>query len=337
MDFQKDILNVKNATRMMTAEEFDEKLPWMAEELAKIDFHYKYTEEDLKRAWKNLKAFNSDSHYTASQQRRGMELCEYFFPNFFDIKGANGKGFKDYWNAKDLQKIIKWNKTSHTTPYLSEFRRGVYFCYGLTKNTMFRPHLAKMICDYYSPEIVFDPCCGWGGRMLGTVASGANYIGFEPCKETYHHLLELADFLGITDKVSIYNLPAEAIPAGEIKADLVLTSPPYYNQEVYSDEDTQSYVKFKNYKDWVDGWLNPIITKCCTIIGTNGVSCWNVSPKMREDVNNIHVSLGWKYDSDFGLNSSARPANQNALHDKKTKDMTICYKNFGTKKVIDNL
>lgn len=309
----------------MSNEEFDNLLPWMAEELSKVDYHYYYDEDKLKKSWENLCNYSNSDHYTASQTRRGMELCEFFFPNFFDIKNSKGEGFTNYWNKNDLQKVIRWNRSSHSTPYLSEFRRGIYFCYGLTKNTMFRPHLAKMICDYYKPKIVLDPCCGWGGRMLGTVASKSFYIGFEPCKETFNNLNRLIDFLGIADSVKIYNEIAENIPNYDISADLILTSPPYYDLEIYSDEDTQSYKKYNSYKDWVNGWLDPVINNCLNKLNENGVSCWNVAPNMRDDINNIHFNAGYNYNSDFGLQSSARQANQNALKDKKTVDMTLCF------------
>lgn len=325
MNFETDILNQKNATRNMSDEQFEELLPQMAAALSEIDFHYVYTDAQLQKAWQNLKAYNTTDHYTASQMRRGMELCEHFFPNFFNIKNKKGQSFTDFWNEKDLQKVIKWNRTSHSTPYLSEFRRGIYFCYGLTKNTMFRPHLAKMICDYYKPKVVLDPCCGWGGRLLGTVASGASYVGFEPCVETYNNLWKLVEFLGIGDYVTIYNTGAENIKDYDIKADLVLTSPPYYDLEIYSDEDTQSYVSFGNYQEWKNGWLKPVILNCLDCLVESGISCWNVAPKMRDDITEIHAGR-CVYDSDFGLQSSARQANQNVLKDKKTKDVTICYR-----------
>lgn len=217
--------------------------------------------------------------------------------------------------------MLEWNRKSHSTPYLSELRRGVYFCNGLTKSTMFRPHLAKIICDYYKPKDVLDPCCGWGGRLLGVVASGSKYIGFEPNTETYNNLVQLCKFLKIEDEVKLYNDTAENIK--NIKADLLLTSPPYFNTEVYSTEDTQSIVVYPKEKDWYDEWLKPLI-----IYGLNNtkVSCWNVAPNMREYVEKIVLDNGGVYDSDFGLHSSARQANQNLAKNKKTKDSTICYR-----------
>ena len=47
---------------------------------------------------------------------------------------------------------------------------------------------------------------------------------------------------------------------------------------------------------------------------------------MISDVEKIHNNMGYYYNDTFGLHSSARQANQNLAHDKKTIDATICYK-----------
>lgn len=326
MNFEEEFLNKKNSTRNLTDEEFNNLLPEMAKQLSQIDYHFNYTENECRNAWKKLKEYHTKDHYTASQQRSGMVLCEQFFPNFYNIKNNQGETFKDFWTPESLQKIIKWNRSSHSTPYLSEFKRGVYFCYGLTKNTMYRPHLAKIINEYYNPNIVLDPCCGWGGRMLGTVAAGHKYIGFEPNTETYKHLIELSQFLNIENDVTIYCDGAENLDNYNIKANLILTSPPYYNKEIYCNEITQSITNYNNYEDWLNNWLKIVIEKSINCLSNNGVSCWNVSPEMQNDVEKIHNNLGFYYDSDFGLHSSARQANQNIAKNKKTIDATICYK-----------
>jgi len=141
-----------------------------------------------------------------------MKISEHFMENFYDIKDPKGRSFSNQWTAINLEKILTWNRKSHSTPYLSEIKRGVYFCTGMTKNTMYRPTLTKLICNKYAKcGYVLDPCCGWGGRMMGTVASGANYIGFEPNTKTYNNLLKIVSFLGIEHLVQIYNDVAENI------------------------------------------------------------------------------------------------------------------------------
>lgn len=326
MNFKNEFLGKKNSTRNLTDDKFNELLPEIARQCSEIDYHYSYSEEALRKAWEKLCAYHNNENHTTSQTRAGLELCEHFFPNFYDIKDNKGRKFGDFWTAEYLQKILQWNRLSHTTPYLSELKRGVYFCYGLTKNTMYRPHLAKMVCDKYQPKIVLDPCCGWGGRMLGAVASGAHYVGFEPNTETYQHLIELADFLDIQGEITLYNEGAENIARHDIACDLVLTSPPYFDLEVYCDEKTQSITNYSSYDNWRDNWLAAIINQATNKLRAGGVSCWNVSPKMIDDVARIHNQLGFEECDVFGLASSARQTNQNTLKNKKTIDLTICYK-----------
>ena len=327
MDYR-DLIGKRGSVRAIPAEVFQANLPLFAEQLSQVDYHFSYSEEQLRKSWKKLCSYKNSDFFTASQTRPGIELCEHFFPNFFSIKNANGKGFSDYWKPQYLEKVITWNRSSHSTPYLSELRRGIYFCYGLTKNTMFRPHLAKMITEYYSAKTVLDPCCGWGGRLLGVVAAGAKYIGFEPNTETFQHLKELVSFLQIEDKVELYCEGAESIPSHGIESEMVLTSPPYYITEIYCDEASQSIHGKKTYEEWRDRWLWPVIEGALTTLIPNGASCWNVAPKMVDDVAAIHKQNGYGYDKIFGLHSSARQANQNLVHDKKTTDATICYKNL---------
>lgn len=163
--------------------------------------------------------------------------------------------------------------------------------------------------------------------MLGAVASGAKYIGVEPNTKTYENLKRLSIFLGIEDKVTIFNECVENFDYNSIQYDLVLTSPPYYNLEIYCDENTQSEIKFPSYQDWLLQWLEPLIVntgKNCDTI------CWNVANvgkmKLQDELFSITEKNGWKEDKIFGIGSSARQANQNELRNKKNLDRTICFK-----------
>lgn len=324
----KDFLNKKNSTRNLTNEEFVNLLPLLAEELSKIDFHFNFTEDELNRDWHNLLRFNREGFYTASTTRVGMKLCEHFFPNFFDVKNNKGESFKNFWSKEDLQKVLKWNRSSHSTPYMSEIRRGVYFCNGLTKNTMYRPHMAKMICDYYKPNSVLDPCSGWGGRLLGSIASGATYTGFETNPETYDNLKKLINFLGIKN-ATIYNVGSENIEF-DGGFDLVITSPPYFDLEIYSDDKEQSENKYSTYNDWVTYWLNPVVEKSILSLNKGGTSCWNVHNigeyTLIDDVISAHKDMGFTVDREFGLTSSVRQTNQNSSKNKRKADITLCFK-----------
>jgi hypothetical protein len=186
---------------------------------------------------------------------------------------------------------------------------------------MYRPTLAKIICDYFKPSVVYDPCAGWGGRMIGAVASGSDYIGVEPCKETYDNLVNMAKFLGIESKVKLINGVAEGFLP---HSDLVLTSPPYFNIEIYDDASTQSSNKYPIYSEWCDKFLYQVIKDATANL--NGASCWNISNfgklNLVDEVYKYHKLVGMTYFSEFGVTSSKRQVHGLG----KKKDITYCFR-----------
>jgi len=322
-----NFVNIQNSLRDLSDEEFENIVKTLAIELEKVDYRFNYSDSDLIKDWGNLLKWNPNVDSISSTQRLGMKLCEHFFPNFFDIENKNGDSFKSLWKADKLEKVIRWNRKSHSTPYLSELRRGVYFNYKLAKSTMYRPQMAKMVITNLGAKRVLDPCAGWGGRMLGTVAAGAEYVAFEPNTETYESLLKLTKFLGIENKVRIIKDSALEMDKHNIgEFDLVLTSPPYFDLEVYSHENTQSINGCNSYSMWLDEFLKPLIELSLSHMNEDGWSCWNVhnvgKMKMIDDIKDIHKDyINQKI---FSVVSSKRQTNQ-SKNDKKNTDITICY------------
>jgi tRNA1(Val) A37 N6-methylase TrmN6 len=198
---------------------------------------------------------------------------------------------------------------------------------------MYRPTLTKLICDKYDVEYVLDPCIGWGGRMLGVCANpGRKYIGFEPSTRMYDNLLKIVKFLGIEKQVTILNKGAENIP-NVIKdkwIDLIITSPPYYNLEIYSDENTQSYTG-QSYKDWLNNFFKKIVNFSLDVLRDGGYSCWNVADihsnkkyRFVKDTENIHKERGFSLLEKFGIISSKRPTSN--ISSEKSLDTTYTFK-----------
>jgi 16S rRNA G966 N2-methylase RsmD len=326
-----NILNVRHSTRNMSDVDFENALPQLAAEIEQVSFYHNYTDDQLRKDWKELCKYKSTEDYINSTSRLGMKLCEHFNPNFYHIESSTGTSFKSLWTASNLEKILRWNRKSHSTPYLSELKRGIYFCCGLTKNTMYRPQMMKLACMKYKPDIVLDPCAGWGGRMLGAVSYGAHYIAFEPNTETYNNLQTIVNYLGIQQWVTLIcddalNMKKYHLP----KVDMVLTSPPYFDLEVYTHEATQSITKTSTYQDWADNFLREIIKLGLEHLNTNGVSCWNVGKvrnrDMNEDVLKYHNEFGYDSIDILEVRSSKRQSNQNTAKNDKSTDTTIVYK-----------
>lgn len=127
----------------------------------------------------------------------------------------------------------------------------------------FPPYIARDFYISYNAKIILDPCAGWGGRMIGAASVGSFYHGFEPSIKTYKGLIELGKFLKSFKTgfdFFIENKPFEDAELSK-KYDLALTSPPYYDTELYSQEETNSYNRYHTFDEWCAGFYIPMIDK----------------------------------------------------------------------------
>lgn len=298
------------------------------EELMKIDYRYSYSEEELFADWKKL--FETKEFKTGAQFKPGMKLCQHFHPNFWTIQNDKGLSFADCWSNYELMdQVREWGLKGMSELWLSWVRRAVYMSSGLPNSSFYRPHFSKQIIKQFSkkPEgLLFDPCAGWGGRMLGTVSAGWQYVSCEPNVETYNNLQKMVDFLRINDKVRLYNIPVETFDFSSISAvDVLLTSPPYFNLEVYNKDENQSYNTFNTYETWRDNWLFPLIDKSLSLLSEDGLSCWNVMSFKKYDLVNdvisFHNEKGFSVIDTVGFKSPI--AN---IRNLKNKDVTYIFK-----------
>jgi hypothetical protein len=126
----------------------------------------------------------------------------------------------------------------------------------------FRPGFALHMYRRFLPEggVLLDTSMGYGGRLVGFLASkGRLYIGIDPAEEQFRGNLRLAQDLMAEDRVELYQLPAEDVPHHQVagRCDFAFTSPPYFAQEKYSDEPTQSYIRYPEVNAWYRGFLVP--------------------------------------------------------------------------------
>ncbi len=325
-------LNKRYSLRVLTDQEFEDVLPILSEELEKEDFKPNYNNDLLIKNWDALKHFNTCNNYISAQERAGMKILEHFMKNVWDVQNYKGKSFSNSWTKENIMKSLRFNRKAHSTPYLSEIRRGIYFVSGLVKTTMYRPTVTKLIVDKYKVQTLLDPCCGWGGRMIGTSCDFfKKYIGFEPNVETYNNLIEMKKFLEL-DNAELYCEPAETgLNKINEKVDAILTSPPYFNLEIYSKESTQS-ISYKTYDEWIKNFLQPVIEKGISLLTNEGISCWNVANfitdkkyNLIDDVLAIHENLGFSKIEEISVLSSKKPTG-NKLGKEKNKDTTMIFR-----------
>lgn len=226
---------------------------------------------------------------TFIQSMSGCGVLWTYFPNWKNVRCGNSKSISELWvDGEKLKSLIR-----KTYRWQQNFGNGVFTVNRLRQNAKiylcgqsvsnFRPTVAKFIYNLYGNKgSVWDMSCGYGGRLFGFFASTCKkYYGTEPDTKTYRGLLELKkDLLKIEQdkEVHLFNQGSETtVPIEDNSIDLCFTSPPYFDTEKYSEEETQSYIKYPTEDKWVNGFLHDTFVNCKRVLKPNGYLVINIA------------------------------------------------------------
>lgn len=147
--------------------------------------------------------------------------------------------------------------------------------------SQFRCSAAKSIYNFFEAKSTLDLSSGWGDRLMGFAASNCQkYIGFDPNNN-------LQD--GYKNQILDYCSEKEAkvICSGseylndhlteDDMFDLIFTSPPYFNIEKYTKDDTQSYKRYNKIGIWLSEFLFKTLSQAWEHLEDNGILAINIS------------------------------------------------------------
>ena len=302
-----------------------------------------YTDTERQRDWVSLVRKVVDIDDLDARSRPGHKLLDHHMRHFWDVANYRSVSVRSLCTPERLEKALYANVQMHSTPYKSEIRRALVITGGLSHVTKYRTVTAKGIVEHFGARSVLDPCVGWGGRMLGALAAApaATYVGCEPDPNTFRSLVHiLADVAvpeSVRERATVYNATAESVlptfPSGSF--DMVLTSPPYFNLELYTGG-AQSVTLHPTWDIWVERWYKPLILAACACLKADGVSCWSVKnfrsdgPRPLADVTEaIHKAAGWECVLKVSMTGSGRPGARRVEEGKETRgseEITYCFR-----------
>lgn len=288
-----------------------------------------YSKDERVRDWNAL--VQKDAVAFDSRSRVGHKLLDHHMPHFWDVTNSKGLSVRSMMTQEALTKAILLNVQMHSTPYKSEIRRTLVLSGGLASVTKYRAGLSKYLTKRYAASVVLDPCIGWGGRMIGVLAAGAEYIGCEPDPNTFKGLQGILSDIG---KTAVINpCPAETyIPTlPDASVDMILTSPPYFSLEMYTAGD-QSVKASMSWETWVATWLRPLVHECLRCLRSQGKSCWSVKNfkigsrvyPLADVIRDIHLEHGFVLLESFTMQGPGRPGVT-----KPSEEQTFCYTRRG--------
>ena len=204
----------------------------------------------------------------------GAHLCNHFFSHRWDARYRRNPSIRHAWyDPKYLRRAIKFQISvgDPVTP-VRVFRALQAVVRGPTN---FRPSIAKAVVDAFCPlgGLVLDPCAGYGGRAAGTLITGRRYFGVDPHPNSEKAHKGLQTVLG--GSLEFLCKPFEDTDLEGLQADLVFTSPPYFAVERYSNDTSQSWVRYPMWKVWLESFLYVMVEKAWVNLRPGGVFCVN--------------------------------------------------------------
>ena len=249
-------------------------------------------EKDLINEFKKLKSYDSKKILTpegfiSNSGNLCLDVCRHFNKdNFWKAKGdTRSISIEEVFGNDELFiKILKnrmgWNTSKEDgteRPYMfgisdKAIRDGIKnsgLGYGVSN---FRPTIAKFFYEKYLKGIkepkVFDYSAGWGARALAAMSLGIKYYATDPL--THEAVNKMLTFYNGEGRC--YNLGSENEEICDLvpKVDMCLSCPPYFTLERYSEDKTQSYNQFDEYKDWIEKYWRGTVQNCYKILKEGG-------------------------------------------------------------------
>ena len=290
--------------------------------------HYKIREDEKHQHMRKIQKFDVDTIFKDNQiiqTMHGLRMAWTYFPHFWEVQCGNAKltpmeTFLDDDKFKSvIRKCWRWCITNYgsddgfrNTFHENRLRQSLKIYTGTQAVSNFRPTAAKLIYEQYGGDVIWDMSCGWGGRLIGFLASSRKkYIGTEPSSRTFEGLEKIKkDFNYLKKSVELHKLGSEVFEPKRESLDLCFTSPPYFDTEKYSDEETQSFKKYPTKEEWTNGFLRKTIENCYYGLKKGGYMLYNIAntPKYKfieDETQNIAKEMGFKQEQTIELTLSS--------------------------------
>lgn len=233
-------------------------------------------------------AFQKVETKMKSESRIGNKFIDYFtFTERLNTRTRKGMNFyefavdTEYHKRSYIKNLLVYQEHLKVNELTKLYRIYSLHCGSVA---LFKPLKAMEIYQRFKPNSVLDPTCGWGGRMVGAVVSKVpNYIGIDlnqNLKEPYKNMISTFEKLEANKETNIdlYFCDAVTFDYSKLNYDMIFTSPPYFNIELYS------HTNKKTKQEWIDNFYKPLFLKTFEHLLVGGWMCINISKIIYESV-----------------------------------------------------
>lgn len=281
-----------------------------------------FSKKDLMREWQLIKEQNYgyESHSSWNKLIKQFQFKE-FYKKELQLWSEN-KFYKGLplrsWIYKNRKKYIGKGYGDLTqAEILRAFKiSGIYIGYSFHS-----PFYIKQFIKDYKLSSIYDPCGGWGHRLLGASSINCKYIYNDINSSTVGNCMDLVEFLRLSN-ITFYNEDAASfIPKEEYQA--VFTCPPYHNVEIYSTKGSENY----DYNMFLDWWKS-VVAKSCLEKKTCNYFAFIINHTYEQDLLQICKDSGLALKSSHLLGSSKAAGHLISKESKKKYEKLLILSKF---------
>ena len=232
-----------------------------------------------------------DKQGRIKQTMHGLALAWHYHPLAWTVKCGNRKTPVELFRDDRLFMQAIERRTKLGNAFSESGLRKILRSFSSTQSVSnFRPTAAAGIYHRLLPKkggVVWDMSAGFGGRLLGALACDRvdTYIGTDPATHTIDGLREMAEELVPMSQslgrrpleVELHKVGSEDFVPERNSLDVAFSSPSYFGWEQYSNEPTQSHIKFPTQHDWLHGFIGATLRNCAHGLKRSGLLAINIA------------------------------------------------------------
>lgn len=169
----------------------------------------------------------------------------------------------DYWR-KHREQLVQKTAKVYKVVNIVNLRETLYSEIRLCNN--FRVSVMLRLLEHFQPKKYLDISAGWGDRLIASILYGVEfYYSADPNHDLHKRYKKIIKALAPKDKQDNYIIKEDgfeniSIPYTDF--DVVISSPPFFDLEVYSNYDNDSLKSYPDKESWNRDFLMKCITKC---------------------------------------------------------------------------
>ena len=178
------------------------------------------------------------------------------------------------WNTDLCLKSILINALKKDNISPPTLRDAIYETIAETttfKPTMARALLKVVIGNDLRNKKWLDISAGWGDRLIAAISLNMQYTGFDPNTELKSGHTQIIKMFGDTSRQKIIYEPFEKAKILNGPYDVIFTSPPFFNVEIYAENQPgQSITNYPDFTTWLVWFLFASLDKAWDNLNENG-------------------------------------------------------------------